>query len=249
MAARTRHDRSASRASSCGGSIASAATPLIMERTRMGPTRASPTSPSASARRSSGTSSDTCHSMAAACMIRSGEGKKEAGPEEPEITVTQRCEHTIAIIAGIARIARIAKMSLPESYAVAKSATAACKIKQEKGRNGETRSENCRRRRTRQRRPAAGVTSDRRDRKHKRLLTRVPLVFSISRVALPRAARLASPHHFPILPFSRPPVWSCDSEGSVTATNVDIDDTVRDSFTGRAGKAWTEAMRRMKEPA
>ena len=47
---------------------ASAATPLMSEKSRMGPMRARPTKPRASARRSSGTSSDTCHSTAADCM-------------------------------------------------------------------------------------------------------------------------------------------------------------------------------------
>ena len=49
-------------------SHASATTPLIIENTTIGTKRTRPTKPSASALRSGGTSSDTCHSSAALCM-------------------------------------------------------------------------------------------------------------------------------------------------------------------------------------
>src|SRR5262245_37647386 len=49
-------------------SYTSAATPLSSEKQTIGSTRTSPTIPSASARLSSGTSSDTCHRIAADCI-------------------------------------------------------------------------------------------------------------------------------------------------------------------------------------
>ena len=49
-------------------SKASAATPLIIENRMTGKMRTSPTRPSAIARLSGGTSTDTCHSTAADCM-------------------------------------------------------------------------------------------------------------------------------------------------------------------------------------
>jgi len=50
-------------------SSASATTPLIKEKTMIGMTRTSPTPPSASAFCSSGTSSETCHRIAALRII------------------------------------------------------------------------------------------------------------------------------------------------------------------------------------
>ena len=50
-------------------SSASATTPLISENTMMGTTRTSPTIPSARPFRLAGTSKETCHSMAAVCII------------------------------------------------------------------------------------------------------------------------------------------------------------------------------------
>ena len=49
--------------------FSSATTPLIIEKITTGTTRTSPTKPSASPLRSGGTSSDTCHSSAAFCII------------------------------------------------------------------------------------------------------------------------------------------------------------------------------------
>ena len=49
-------------------SNASAATPLIIENSTTGKIRTSPTSPSAMARLSGGTSTETCHSTAEDCM-------------------------------------------------------------------------------------------------------------------------------------------------------------------------------------
>ena len=48
---------------------ASATTPLIIEKTTIGTTRTRPTKPSASPFRAGDTSSDTCHSSAAFCII------------------------------------------------------------------------------------------------------------------------------------------------------------------------------------
>ena len=49
--------------------MASATTPLIIEKITTGATRTSPTTPSAIALRSGETSSDTCQSSAAFCII------------------------------------------------------------------------------------------------------------------------------------------------------------------------------------
>ncbi len=50
-------------------SSASATTPASTEKTMIGTTRISPTRPSASAFRSEGTSRETCHRIAAVCII------------------------------------------------------------------------------------------------------------------------------------------------------------------------------------
>ena len=73
---RSRRDRqrpssppSASASISRRRSHASATTPLIIEKMTTGMTRTRPTKPSARPLRSGGTSSDTCHSSAAFCII------------------------------------------------------------------------------------------------------------------------------------------------------------------------------------
>jgi hypothetical protein len=50
-------------------SSASATTPLKSENTTIGPTRTRPTRPSARPRSSGGTRSETCHRMAAVCIV------------------------------------------------------------------------------------------------------------------------------------------------------------------------------------
>ena len=73
-------------------SHASATTPLIIEKTMIGNTRTRPTMPSASPFRSGGTSSDTCHSSPAFCIIEPEKETKQADPEQPVVAMLQRDE-------------------------------------------------------------------------------------------------------------------------------------------------------------